>query len=88
MQYQKDPSPVSNSYGQSSPSPVHASSKGVHIVVDEKIVATADKDGGLQSLEIKGDVLLKVLDSSKACVRLTTASSGDPSIQFKVSLLL
>ena len=56
-------------------------------MVDEKIVATADRDGGLQNLEIKGDILIRVIDPTQACLRLSTSLSGDSAIQFKVSIM-
>jgi hypothetical protein len=38
----------------------------VHIAIEEKISVTANRDGGLQSMEVKGDMILKVTDPNSA----------------------
>ncbi|KIS69964.1 coatomer subunit delta [Mycosarcoma maydis] len=64
----------------------------VHVVVKERISITGNRDGGLESLEIKGDLLLKITDPSLAKVRLQLAppeannlvlAAGD--LQFKTN---
>jgi hypothetical protein len=54
--------------------------------VEEKISAIANRDGGLQNLEVNGILHLKVNDPAKAkfLVRLNVGS--DSSIQFKARL--
>jgi hypothetical protein len=56
----------------------------VHIAIDEKISVTANRDGGLQSMEVKGDMVLKVTDPNSALVKLTMDISNDSNIQYKV----
>jgi hypothetical protein len=56
----------------------------VHIAIEEKISVTANRDGGLQSMEVKGDMILKVTDPNSALVKLTMAMSNDSNIQYKV----
>ncbi|CAO1632025.1 unnamed protein product [Sympodiomycopsis kandeliae] len=48
--------------------PVHQ--EAVHIVVKERISLSATRDGSLNSLEVKGDLELRVSDSSLAKIRL------------------
>jgi hypothetical protein len=65
--------------------PVHAvHMEAVHISIDERISATIKRDGGVDSLEIKGDMTLKVSDPAKAKVRLEiNGVNEDSGIQFK-----
>ncbi len=50
--------------------------EAVHVLVKERVTLQADRDGGLKSLEIKGDLELRVSDAAAAKVRLSIA---DPS---------
>lgn len=52
-------------------------------MVEERISAKANRDGGLQSLEVNGTMLLKVNDGSKAKLRLQLEYSPDENLQFK-----
>ncbi|KAJ1031311.1 hypothetical protein NDA18_002528 [Ustilago nuda] len=70
--------------------PVHQGP--VHVVIKERISISGNRDGGLDSLEIKGDLLLKITDPSLAKVRVQLAppeegnlmlSAGD--LQFKTN---
>ncbi|CDU25583.1 related to coatomer delta subunit (delta-coat protein) [Sporisorium scitamineum] len=70
--------------------PVHQ--EPVHVVIKERISITGNRDGGLESLEIKGDLLLKITDPALAKVRVQLAppqannlvlSAGD--LQFKTN---
>ena len=70
--------------------PVHQ--EPVHVVIKERISISGNRDGGLESLEIKGDLLLKITDPSLAKVRVQLAppeagnlvlSAGD--LQFKTN---
>lgn len=61
-----------------------ATQEGVHITVEEKISVTANRDGGLQNMEVKGDMVLKVTDPNSALIKVTMGMSGDSNIQYKV----
>lgn len=70
--------------------PVHE--EPVHVVVKERISISGNRDGGLDSLEIKGDLFLKITDPSLAKIRVQLAppeagnlvlSAGD--LQFKTN---
>ena len=56
----------------------------IHFNIDEKISVTANRDGGLQSMEVKGDLMLRVGDPNKAQIRVALRIGQDPSIQYKV----
>jgi hypothetical protein len=56
----------------------------VHVEVEEKIFASANRDGGLESMEVRGALILHVADTSKARIKLELAPSEDSEIQFKV----
>ncbi|KAL3899985.1 MAG: hypothetical protein SGCHY_001664 [Lobulomycetales sp.] len=60
-----------------------ATQEGVHITVEEKISVTANRDGGLQNMEVKGDMVLKVTDPNSALIKVTMGMSGDSNIQYK-----
>ena len=59
--------------------------ESVHVHIEEKITMIANRDGGLENMEVKGDLMLRVLDPSRAKISLAVRHLEDPSIQFKVS---
>jgi hypothetical protein len=61
-----------------------AAREDVHVEVEEKIFASANRDGGLESMEVRGALILHVADTSKARIKLELAPSEDSEIQFKV----
>ena len=58
--------------------PVHQ--EPVHVVIKERISISGNRDGGLDSLEIKGDLLLKITDPSLAKVRVQLAPPEEGKI--------
>ncbi|KAI9197456.1 uncharacterized protein BJ171DRAFT_519581 [Polychytrium aggregatum] len=60
-----------------------ASQESVHVSVTEKIAATFNRDGGLQNLEIKGDMTLRVSDPDSSRLRLIMQLMPDSSVQYK-----
>ena len=52
--------------------------ESVHILVRERVTLQADRDGGVQSMEIKGDLEVRISDASVSKLRLTldAESSG------------
>lgn len=58
----------------------------IHINVEEKISAIANRDGGLQNLEVNGTMFLKVNDAAKAKILVRLNVGADANVQFKVSL--
>lgn len=57
--------------------------EAVHIDIEERVSVTANKDGGLEQMEVRGVLTLKISDPSSARISLALKSSNDPSIQFK-----
>ncbi|MCO5610611.1 hypothetical protein L7F22_064850 [Adiantum nelumboides] len=63
--------------------------EGVHLVVKERISLQATRDGSLESLEVKGDLELRITDPtlSKVAVQVTPASTSSllpaSALQFK-----
>jgi coatomer subunit delta len=53
------------------------------VLVEEKISATINRDGGLQSMELNGTMMLKINDPSSTKVKLSLAHSCDSSVVFK-----
>lgn len=60
-------------------------SQAVHLATVEKLSLTISRDGGIQSMEVKGDLMLRITDASKAAVRLQVSTGGAESsgIQFR-----
>ena len=56
----------------------------VHIAIDEKFNAVLNRDGGVESLEVKGELMLRVTDPEKARVQVAMAPVSDSAVQFKV----
>jgi hypothetical protein len=59
----------------------------VHIIIKESISLSILRDGGVQSMELKGDMNLQVTDPANAHLRITLASPetelGGSGLQFK-----
>ena len=59
----------------------------VHIIIKEQITLSLLRDGGVQSMELKGDMNLQVTDPAQAHLRITLASPstdfGGSNLQFK-----
>ncbi|KAJ3157593.1 Coatomer subunit delta [Geranomyces michiganensis] len=76
------PSPTHGGFA----APVHhpaVSTESIHITLEEKIVVIANRDGGLQNMEIKGDMQLKISDPSRAQLRVALDMKQDPNVQYK-----
>ncbi|KAH6564360.1 hypothetical protein BASA50_002157 [Batrachochytrium salamandrivorans] len=58
------------------------SEEGVHVAVEEKVSVAINRDGGLQSLEINGSMMLKINNPSTARVRLAITHGADPNLRF------
>lgn len=57
--------------------------QAVHIDIEERVSVTANKDGGLEQMEVRGVLTLKISDPSSARISLALKASNDSSIQFK-----
>ncbi|KAG0305120.1 hypothetical protein BGZ98_004579 [Dissophora globulifera] len=57
--------------------------ESVHVHIEEKITVVANRDGGLESMEVKGDLMLRVSDPARAKISLSLRHLEDSSIQFK-----
>ncbi|KAF9947364.1 hypothetical protein BGZ65_008869 [Modicella reniformis] len=57
--------------------------ESVHVHIEEKITLVANRDGGLENMEVKGDLMLRVSDPARTKISLTLKHSDDSSIQFK-----
>lgn len=60
-------------------------SQAVHLATVEKISLTVSRDGGIKSMEVKGDLMLRITDSAKAAIRLQVSTGGAEStgVQFR-----
>jgi hypothetical protein len=61
--------------------------QSVHIIIKEQITLSLLRDGGVKSMELKGDMNLQVTDPAQAHLRITLASPstdfGGSNLQFK-----
>lgn len=60
-------------------------SQAVHLATIEKLNLAISRDGGIQNMEVKGDLMLQITDSAKAAIRLqvTTGNAESNGVQFK-----
>ncbi|RCH83443.1 Coatomer subunit delta, partial [Rhizopus stolonifer] len=77
----EEPLLSSPSIGQKAVSSVNQ--KGVHVDIEEHVSLTANKDGGLEQMEVRGVLTLKISDPSAARISLALEAGNDSSIQFK-----
>ncbi|KAF8925210.1 Adaptor complexes medium subunit family-domain-containing protein [Dissophora ornata] len=57
--------------------------ENVHVHIEEKITMVANRDGGLDNMEVKGDLMLRVSDPSRTKISLSLTHLEDSNIQFK-----
>ncbi|KAI7883881.1 hypothetical protein K492DRAFT_143438 [Lichtheimia hyalospora FSU 10163] len=57
--------------------------EGVHVWIEERVSMAANRDGGLEQMEVRGVLTLRVGDAANARVRLTLQAADDPAINFK-----
>ncbi|KAJ1980340.1 coatomer subunit delta [Dimargaris verticillata] len=55
----------------------------VHIEVEERISAMINRDGGVEAMEVKGELSLLVADAAKGNLRLQVQLTDDESMQIK-----
>ncbi|KAJ8319528.1 hypothetical protein KUTeg_002920 [Tegillarca granosa] len=61
--------------------------EGVHIVIEEKISVTANRDGGLQNLEVHGLVKVKINDEQYGKIHVAFENNDKRGIQLQVTEL-
>ena len=60
----------------------------VHLSIEEKISAALNRDGGLENLEVKGELTLRISAADKARVKVgMKVLNVDPNLQFKVFII-
>ncbi|KAJ2339943.1 coatomer subunit delta, partial [Coemansia sp. RSA 2618] len=57
--------------------------KGVHVQIEERITAVVSRDGGLEQMEVKGDLSLVISDATYANIQLRVATSNQHNAQVK-----
>lgn len=55
----------------------------VTISIEEKIVCTLQNDGGLENMDVQGNMTLEVNDEGSSCIRVMTEMGDNPGLQFK-----
>ncbi|XP_065888484.1 coatomer subunit delta-like [Dysidea avara] len=64
-------------------SPQQQQQQSVHLTVNEKLVVTAGRDGGLQNMEVLGMMQLRVTDPQCGCILIAIDNQDDRPIQFQ-----
>ena len=59
----------------------------VHFAIMEKISLQANRDGGLENLEVKGDLELTISDPNLTKIKVVVRAEDDGTVQFKVIIL-
>lgn len=77
------PSGGAVSSAPSSSSAAATKREGIHLTLEEKIVLVTEYDGGLQNLEIKGDLTIFITDPNVANMRVQLGSNYDKGYQFR-----
>lgn len=75
--------PLISSHQQHQQQRAASNQESVHIDIEERVSVTANKDGGLESMEVRGVLTLKISDPAHARISLALQQSDDPAIQFK-----
>ena len=60
--------------------------EGINLLLEEKLSLVANRDGGIESMEIKGSLILKIGDPSKAACVVSLDLFKDSNIQYMVIL--
>ncbi|KAJ3128416.1 Coatomer subunit delta [Nowakowskiella sp. JEL0407] len=70
--------------GSSSSTPgASVQKEGIHVAVEERVTVKANRDGGLENMEIKGKLTLTVSDPAKGLIRLSLKNPQDSNTQFQ-----
>ncbi|ORZ11643.1 hypothetical protein BCR41DRAFT_356696 [Lobosporangium transversale] len=81
---QQQPQHVPAQSNYSAPTQPDFPMESVHVHIEEKITMVANRDGGLENMEVKGDLMLRVSDPSFTKISLSLSHLDDSSIQFKL----
>lgn len=55
----------------------------MHITAEERMRLVANRDGGLEQLEVKGVLILKITNPNEGKVRILVNAEEESSLQFK-----
>jgi hypothetical protein len=59
------------------------SASGIQLAIEEKLIVTLSRDGGLQGMEVKGDLQLLITDGGVGKAILPLSMGENPGFQFK-----
>ncbi|KAJ2157311.1 coatomer subunit delta [Coemansia sp. RSA 552] len=77
-----DPAPAQPAAATAAPVPP-VDMKAVHVQIEEHITAIVNRDGGLEQMEVKGDMSLLVSDEAYGSVRVGVTTSNRHNAQVK-----
>ena len=69
--------------GAAAPNLPRVTQGAVHIQIEEKLNAILNRDGGLDNLEVKGELILRISDPAKARLRFLVNAAQSSDVQFK-----
>jgi len=75
--------PVVQAGGQAKQALPHIHTEAVHVALEEKMVLSATRDGGLNNLEVTGMLTLRISDEQLGRVRLQLQNTNNKNIQLQ-----
>ncbi|RFU31041.1 hypothetical protein B7463_g5334, partial [Scytalidium lignicola] len=78
-----NPSPVAEQHAQPSRVSTSLDRDAIHVTIAETISAKLSREGSLNSLEIKGDLQLRISDPALTKVKLDLVANATPGVQFR-----
>lgn len=57
--------------------------ESIHVTIEERVSLAANRDGGLEQMEVRGTLTLRVGEGASGKLRLQLQAANDPAINFK-----
>ena len=67
----------------SAPAPIATPAESVDLVIEEKLNVSLDRNGGLEQMEVQGNMMLEVRNEDDALIRVMTRAGENKGFQFK-----
>ncbi|KAJ2499207.1 coatomer subunit delta [Coemansia sp. RSA 1972] len=75
--------PAASAASRATPTMPQVDMKGVHVQIEEHIIAVVNRDGGLEQMEVKGDLSLVISDPAYANVQVGVVTNSKQNAQVK-----
>eukprot|EP00959_Pyramimonas_sp_CCMP1952_P177770 3715531-Pyramimonas_sp.AAC.1 len=78
-----EPTPTRKAAAQSAPVALNVPEESVSIAIEEKLIVTLKKDGGLENMEVQGTMALEVINEDDAFIHIQIETGANKGYQFK-----